>query len=119
MVAFTKNHRRSQQRQIQPRCLQDRLTRSLGSQVAARCRLTRAECADVHHAVHAVVDAGLRQFARQLDVHPLEFSFAAMQDGHQVDHDITPFDQAAQLTRVMNVGLDHLHRRQQLNVFCC
>ena len=102
-----------QQREVDCRRAQCGLAGGLAAQVMGRRGSPHAQGADVNHAAHAGGRAGLRQAARQLDMHALEGRRVAVQDGNQVDDRRAAGHQRRQLRVVMDVGLHHGHRGQR------
>ena len=59
-----------------------------------------------------------RQGGGQGHVGAFERGLVAVQDGHEVDHSVVPWQQAAQAGFVVHVGLDHGQARQVLHRCC-
>jgi hypothetical protein len=93
-----------------------RFAARLRSQVPARRVGRGADGAHVDHAAHAGGLAGGAQVRRQANVNTLEFGFAAVQDGHEIDHRFGVAQHARQRGLVVHVACCDLHGGQELQV---
>ncbi len=115
-IALAEDHRRAQDRRVEPGLLQGRLAARLRAQVAARRVDGDAQSADMDDAAHAGAPAGVAQACRQADMDALELGFAAVQDRGEVDHRVGLAQHAGERRVVMHVARGELDGRQQLQV---